>query len=121
MYEQGMKLNPAHAPLYHSLAELEARIFNVEGLARLNKRAVKIFNRNALEPAHPSSSAAHSARARNRSKPHLPGSIAILAERIVNEEDNPQAPRTTSSSATDPSKTLENISDNLIEGLLEDL
>mmetsp|Transcript_32213 Transcript_32213/g.36635 ORF Transcript_32213/g.36635 Transcript_32213/m.36635 type:complete len:947 (+) Transcript_32213:240-3080(+) len=46
--EKGLEFNPLHAPLYHSLAELEARIFNLEGLAKLNERASKIFNTNAL-------------------------------------------------------------------------
>ena len=45
-----MKVDPLHAPLYHSLAELEARVFNIQGLAELNKRAAQIFNNNALEP-----------------------------------------------------------------------
>jgi len=50
LLEKGLELDPLHAPLYHSLAELEARVFNVEGLARLNKRALKVFNSNALIP-----------------------------------------------------------------------
>jgi len=49
--EHGLEVDPANAPLYHSLAELEASVFNLEGLARLNKRAATIFNNNAMEPS----------------------------------------------------------------------
>jgi hypothetical protein len=42
--------------LYHSLAELEARVFNIEGLAKLNKKASQIFNANALIPTQASAS-----------------------------------------------------------------
>lgn len=49
--EKGLEVNPTHALLYHSLAELEARVFNLEGLAKLNKRAANIFSRNAMEPS----------------------------------------------------------------------
>lgn len=120
VYEKGLELNPIHAPLYHSLAELEARLFNVEGLAQLNKRALKIFNRNALEPA-PFSPPAYSASVRSRTKPSLSRSIAVLAEKIVNDEESSEALRTTASSSNDPAATLDTIADNLIEGLLEDI
>ena len=49
MLEKGLDLDPCHAPLYHSLAELEARVFNIEGLADLNRRASAIFNNNTVE------------------------------------------------------------------------
>lgn len=118
MYEKGMEVNPAHAPLYHSLAELEARLFNVEGLARLNKRALKVFNRNALEPA-PSSTKMFGARVQSRAKSSLSNSIAVLAEKIVNDEENSKA-LDTAQKSNGPSATLENIADNFIEGLLGD-
>ena len=120
VYEKGMELNPTHAPLYHSLAELEARLFNVEGLARLNKRALKIFNRNALEPTS-CSSTAYSARVSCRTKPSLSRSIAVLADKIVNDEENSEILGTTPVSSSDPAATLGNVADNLIQGLLEDI
>lgn len=43
IYERGIEWDPRHAPLYHSLAELEAQVFNVEGLSKLHKRAAKFF------------------------------------------------------------------------------
>jgi len=49
-FERGLEVDPTHAPLYHSLAELEARVCNVQGLADLHRRASNIFNPNALEP-----------------------------------------------------------------------
>mmetsp|Transcript_42337 Transcript_42337/g.102314 ORF Transcript_42337/g.102314 Transcript_42337/m.102314 type:complete len:797 (+) Transcript_42337:374-2764(+) len=119
VYEKGMELNPTHAPLYHSLAELEARLFNVEGLALLNKRALQIFNRNALEPT--SFSSTNSARVHSRRKPTLSRSIAVLAEKIVNDEENSETQITTPSSSSDPAATLDKVADNLIEGLLEDI
>lgn len=125
MYEKGMELNPAHAPLYHSLAELEARLFNVEGLARLNERASKIFNRNALEPAPSTSmaaSTAYSTRVRSRGKSSsLPHRIAVLTEQIVNDEESGENLSVTPTSSSGPETTLDNIADNLIEGLLEDI
>ena len=39
--------------MYHSLAELEARVFNIDGLAKLNKRIADIFPSNVM--AQPSS------------------------------------------------------------------
>ncbi|VEU37611.1 unnamed protein product [Pseudo-nitzschia multistriata] len=65
VYEEGIEANPLYAPLYHSLAELEARICNLEALARLNKRANELFNNNAMEPA-PRSDEALEARLKNR-------------------------------------------------------
>lgn len=50
-YEKGIETNPMYAALYHSLAELEARICNLEALARLNKRTNELFNNNAMEPS----------------------------------------------------------------------
>lgn len=51
VFETGMELNPMYAPLYHSLAELEARIGNLDALSRLNKKAAELFHSNALESA----------------------------------------------------------------------
>jgi tetratricopeptide (TPR) repeat protein len=51
VYEKGIETNPMYAPLYHSLAELEARICNLEALSRLNKLTNELFNNNAMEPS----------------------------------------------------------------------
>merc|ERR1711937_407426 len=50
LLEKGIEITPLHAPLYHSLAELEARVFNIEGLAKLNKRTAEIFSSDAMSP-----------------------------------------------------------------------
>ena len=57
LLEKGLEVDPLNAPLYHSLAELEARVFNLEGLAKLNKRVAEIFNNNALVPSSASAGA----------------------------------------------------------------
>lgn len=85
IYEQGMKVDPRHAPLYHSLAELEARVFNVEGLSILHKRASAIFNTNALEPP-PNSSELLSAKIQANRSRTIPKGVAALAQRIVEED-----------------------------------
>lgn len=115
VYEKGMELNPTHAPLYHSLAELEARLFNVEGLARLNKRALKIFNRNALEPT------STSARVRTSTKPSLSRTIAVLAEKIGIDEGNSEIQGTMPLPSSDPAAILDSVADNLVQCLLEDI
>jgi tetratricopeptide (TPR) repeat protein len=51
VYEKGIEINPMYAPLYHSLAELEARICNLGALSKLNKRTNELFNNNAMEPS----------------------------------------------------------------------
>ena len=101
--EQGIQVNPLHAPLYHSLAELEARVFNVQGLADLNKRTTAIFSNNAMEPSSASTSHAFGTRIRNKSTSstgssgsggtsanNLPRQVAILAQKIVEEETDKQ-------------------------------
>lgn len=81
MLEQGLEVNPLHAPLYHSLAELEARVFNVEGLANLNKRAAKVFNNNALVPPQ-SSSKAWGKKIRMGRVQEVPDGVAALAQKV---------------------------------------
>ncbi|GMH69793.1 hypothetical protein TrST_g4690 [Triparma strigata] len=44
-FERALELDPNCAPLYHSYAQLEAILFNLEGLNRLNKRAEEIFSK----------------------------------------------------------------------------
>ena len=57
LLEKGLEVDTFNAPLYHSLAELEARVFNLEGLAKLNKRVAEIFNNTALIPSSASAGA----------------------------------------------------------------
>ena len=114
-----MEFNPLYAPLYHSLAELEARVFNVEGLSRLNQRASKLFNKNALEPA-PSSSQAFGTRIKAKRKRSLPEGIAALADKIVNEDGKNGLFGINSSSQSDPLMALDNMADNMMDDLLRD-
>jgi tetratricopeptide (TPR) repeat protein len=88
--EQGIDVDPMYAPLYHSLAELEARIFNVEGLAKLNKRAASIFNNNVLEAGLSSSDAWGSKiKAGQSQRSSLPTkSVAALARRIAVDDES---------------------------------
>ncbi|GMI01372.1 hypothetical protein TrLO_g1142 [Triparma laevis f. longispina] len=44
-FERALELDPNCAQLYHSYAQLEAILFNLEGLNRLNKRAEEIFSK----------------------------------------------------------------------------
>jgi Tfp pilus assembly protein PilF len=90
VFEEGMDRNAMYAPLFHSLAELEARICNVDGLARLNKRAAQLFNRNALEPAPLSSVALgtkiKAKRTRGDSHHHGHAFATKIVENDVDEE-----------------------------------
>jgi hypothetical protein len=115
-----MEFNPLHAPLYHSLAELEARVFNVEGLSRLNQRASKIFNKNALEPA-PYSSQAFGTKMRAKRKKSLPRGITALAEKIVNDDGENGPLGINATDHKDPFTALGSMADNMIDELLRDL
>ena len=98
--ERGLDINPMYAPLYHSLAELEARLFNVQGLAELNKRAAKLFNSNALI-SPPLSSKAFSKKLRMGRASSVPDGVAALAQKVgesLEAEDNDDV---------EPSSTLE--------------
>ena len=86
VFEQGIEVNPLYAPLYHSLAELEARVCNLEGLSKLNKRASEVFNNNVLVPP-PSSTKAWGTKLKARRSRTLPKGIAALAQKIVDDED----------------------------------
>lgn len=120
VYEKGMEFNPLYAPLYHSLAELEARVFNVEGLSRLNKLASKLFNKNALEPA-PSSSQAFGTRIKAKRKRTLPHGIAALAEKIVSEDGKNGMLGFNTSTPMDPIIAIDSMADNMMDDLLMDL
>lgn len=85
IFEKGIEVDPVHAPLYHALAELEARVFNIEGLAKLNKRAAQLFNNNALEPPA-FSSAAWGAKIKAGRSRDIPKGVAALAQRIVEDD-----------------------------------
>ena len=87
VYEKGIEANQMYAPLYHSLAELEARICNLEALARLNERTNELFNNNAMEPS-PGSNQALERKLKNLSH-HRPVS-SFFVDRNKN-----QSPSTT--------------------------
>lgn len=111
IFERGIEVNPLHAPIYHSLAELEARVFNVEGLARLNRKAAEVFNSNALEPS-PSSSQAWGMRIRAMRSSDVPKRVAALAQKIV-EEDG--AEDLSMEEDVDPFTALDSIGDVFVE------
>lgn len=77
-----------HGPLYHSLAELEARVFNIEGLANLNKRAAELFQTDAAAPP-PSAMAmqAWGKKIKGRNAKISDG-VAALAEKIGFDEND---------------------------------
>jgi hypothetical protein len=89
-----------YAPLYHSLAELEARICNLEALARLNKRTAELFHSNALDSTpHSLSDNAFGSRIRSSHlQPRHGGSsassrssssgVSALAEKIGSDGDD---------------------------------
>jgi crooked neck len=93
--EEGISIDPFYAPLYHSLAELEARVGNVEELARLNKRTASIFNTNALLQATSKSNDTYHRAVMNSQSVFLqnnPSSdvlqnVAALSKRIGPEEE----------------------------------
>lgn len=114
--EEGMEINPLYAPLYHSLAELEAMVFNLEGLARLNQRATKLFQRNVMESAQQhdhASSQAFATRIRAKRLKSLPKGIAALANKIVEEDGTLVG--VDDLDRIDPSMTLESLTGSLME------
>lgn len=88
LLEKGLEIDPLHAPLYHSLAELEAMVFNIEGLAQLNKRAAKVFNANAVDQTPISMKMlGNKLRKSSASGGKIPNNIASLASMIEVEFD----------------------------------
>ena len=120
VFEQGIEINPLYAPLYHSLAELEALVFNLEGLAKLNARASALFHKDAMHPI-PShggaSSQAFGTRIRAKRSGHLPKGIAALAHKIVDddEDDILVTGDELFLNDIDPSMTLESLTGSLME------
>jgi hypothetical protein len=116
IFEKGIEVDPLHAPLYHALAELEARVFNIEGLSKLNKRAAQLFNSNALQPP-PFSSEAWGTKIRAGKSRDIPKGVAALAQRIVEEDGNELA-----LDETDPSSFIDRMSSTLYDdGLVDQL
>lgn len=81
--EEGLEVDPLCAPLYHSLAELEAKVFNLDGLAKLNKRAAAVFNTNALAARIPPQHLVKTSSDRNVDKSRdMEKRVAILADKV---------------------------------------
>jgi tetratricopeptide (TPR) repeat protein len=115
VYEKGIEVDPMYAPLYHALAELEARVFNLEGLSRLNKKAAQFFNPNARVRPKSRMDEAWGVKIKASRKRHMPRGVSALNERIVNESDERMSP--------DAKTFLESIRDNnlLEQGLVGQL
>jgi tetratricopeptide (TPR) repeat protein len=115
VFEQGMEINPLYAPLYHSAAELEALVFNLEGLARLNQRASELFSGNVMQPPQ-SSSQAFATRIRAKRSGIMPkGIVAALADKIVDEDEDGILMGMDNIDQIDPSTTLESLTGSLME------
>ena len=67
------------------MAELEARVFNIDGLAKLNKRAAEVFNSNALVP--PPTSMEILGKKLRKMSGTLPKGVAALAQMVSVEMD----------------------------------
>ena len=113
LLEKGLEVNPSHAPLYHSLAELEARVFNIEGMAQLHKRAAEIFNTNALEPPPASMKLLRrKLQASSPSKKKLPTVVADLTKMVEIEFDLDE----TVTDVTDPDMLIKQMGNQYKEG-----
>jgi hypothetical protein len=109
IFEKGIDVDPQYAPLYHALAELEARVFNIDGLSKLNKRAAAFFNNNALQPP-PLSSETWGAKIKAGRSRDVPKGVTALAQRIVEEDGNDRILED-----TDPSSFIDRMSSSLME------
>ena len=94
LLEKGIQLNPLYAPLYHTLAELEARVFNIDGLAKLNKRLATIFpsDANVLSSQRTTQVWGSKIKLQHSSTLSgkiLPDGIAALAQKIGVDGDTP--------------------------------
>lgn len=87
--EKAIEISPMHAPLYHSLAELEARVFNIEGLAKLNKRAAELFHADASSsPPSTKAMQAWGKKIKQGRTAKIPDGIAALAQKIGFDSEN---------------------------------
>lgn len=116
IFEQGIDENPAHAPLYHSLAELEAMVFNLEGLAKLNKKAAAIFNKDAMTPS-PSSTQVWGYNIQKRRSRNSPKGVASL-DKIG--DTTPFDYQTTASDSDTTTSVIDTMSE-LGNGVVQDL
>ena len=90
LLENGIETNPLYAPLYHSLAELEARVFNIEALAKLSTRIAELFPPDAsasLTESSSSSTQRMQAWGKKIRQQGIPKGIAALAEKIGVDDD----------------------------------
>ncbi|KAL7558465.1 hypothetical protein ACA910_011642 [Epithemia clementina (nom. ined.)] len=115
IYERGMDIDPQYATLYHSLAQLEAQVFNLEGLSKLNKKAAIHFQTDKFGGSGMGATAINSQKSEKdrtnrrsndsdkerrtsadgvlgqklkmgRSRTRVPPEVTALAQRIVEEE-----------------------------------
>ena len=84
-------------------------MFNIEGLAKLNKRAAKVFNANALVPPPATAEATWGKKIRmSRSNAHLPLGVAALAEEVGLDLDHADLEQ--SLTGMDPNSIIESMS-----------
>ena len=112
VYEQGLSIDPMNAPLYHSLAELEAQLFNLDGLAELNKRAIKIFKTDATKRSTEGEEAWGISIRANRAKA-LPKHIIDLTKKIA--ADDSSSPLAVHDESYDPDLFIDKLSRKLLE------
>ena len=98
---------------------MEARVFNLEGLAKLNEKATALFNSNAMQP-NPTTTQAWGAQIRARRDNEIPRGVAALAEKIVEDQEEEDAAR----GVVDPLEALESMDagfmeDELVVNLLD--
>ena len=108
IYEKGIEANEMYAPLYHSLAELEARICNLDALAKLNERTNNLFNNNAMEPSPGSQQVLE--RKRKKSNMERPVSSFFVDRKKDKTTEEQQPP-----------KSLSNIEELNGEGIVADI
>lgn len=84
IFEKGISVDPTYAPIYHALAELEASLFNVEGLAALHRRTKELFDTNLLERSTSDALEKPQKQYSNR----VPRRVAVLVQQIVGESSD---------------------------------
>jgi hypothetical protein len=94
-------------------------VFNLQGLAALNRRTAEVFNNNPLVPSK-SSSQAWGKKIRAKRSAKLPEDVAALAQKIV--DDNGVLGDDEAERILDPISTLDSMAAHLIEDeLLDDV